>query len=158
MTNPQAPQPAQGNEDDVRKAFESEMRFEDVWGHKNLRRDKRGDYLNSWTGSMWEVWKACAATYAEQVARAERNRDMWREQCRGQAAQLEAMRVTPAPESAQLRQRFTAWMAKEMCFSPDEMAFDDARRCFTDLRIHVAWCAYREAALAAIDKATGAQA
>ena len=100
MSKTQAPDPAQANEDDIRKAFESEMRCEDEWGHKNLKRDKRGDYLNSWTGSMWLVWKACAATYAEQVARAERNRDMWREQCRRQAAQLEAMHAIPAPDGA----------------------------------------------------------
>lgn len=43
------------------------------------------------------------------------------------------------------RDNFTAWMSEEMCFSAEELAFDEARNCFIDLRIHVAWCAYREA-------------
>lgn len=47
----------------------------------------------------------------------------------------------PAPADQQ-RQQFAAWMAEEMCFSPEEMAFDEARNCFADLRIHIAWRAY----------------
>lgn len=52
------PAPAEGDE---RAAFEAEMRCEEEWGHKNLKRDKHGDYLNSWTGAMWAVWQARAA-------------------------------------------------------------------------------------------------
>lgn len=52
-----AARPAQ----DDRAAFEAEMRCEETWGHKNLKRDKHGHYLNSWTGAMWEVWQAARA-------------------------------------------------------------------------------------------------
>lgn len=46
---------------DERAAFEAEMRCEEEWGLKNLKRDKHGHYLNSWTGTMWAVWQARAA-------------------------------------------------------------------------------------------------
>lgn len=54
-TPPSPQQAAQGGE---RERFEAEMRCEDVWGHRSLKRDKSGRYVNSWVAVMWEVWQA----------------------------------------------------------------------------------------------------
>lgn len=52
----QATQPAEAR--DEREAFEAEMRCEDVWGHRSLKKRADGRYENWLVDLMWDVWQA----------------------------------------------------------------------------------------------------
>ena len=43
---------------DEREAFEAEMRCEDVWGHRSLKKRADGRYENWLVDLMWDVWQA----------------------------------------------------------------------------------------------------
>ena len=43
---------------DERAAFEAEMRCEDVWGHRSLKKRTDGRYENRHVDLMWAVWQA----------------------------------------------------------------------------------------------------
>ena len=43
---------------DEREAFEAEMRCEDVWGHRSLKKRPDGRYQNWQVDLMWDVWQA----------------------------------------------------------------------------------------------------
>lgn len=43
---------------DEREAFEAEMRCEDVWGHRSLKKRADGRYENWIVDLMWDVWQA----------------------------------------------------------------------------------------------------
>jgi hypothetical protein len=45
---------------DERAAFEAEMRCEDVWGHRSLKKRPDGRYQNWQVDLMWDVWQARA--------------------------------------------------------------------------------------------------
>lgn len=51
-----ATQPAEVT--DEREAFEAEMRCEDVWGHRSLKKRPDGRYQNWQVDLMWDVWQA----------------------------------------------------------------------------------------------------
>lgn len=58
-------QPAQAGElPDERQAFEREMRCEEEWGHRSLKRRADGGYENWQVALMWSVWQARAALAA----------------------------------------------------------------------------------------------
>ena len=44
-----------------REAFEAEMRCEELWGHRSLKRHPDGRYQNWLVVLMWEAWQARAA-------------------------------------------------------------------------------------------------
>lgn len=46
---------------DEREAFEGEMRCEEVWGHRSLKKKPDGRYENWCVALMWDVWQARAA-------------------------------------------------------------------------------------------------
>lgn len=46
---------------DEREAFEREMRCEEEWGHRSLKKRKNGKYENWQVDLMWDVWQARAA-------------------------------------------------------------------------------------------------
>lgn len=64
-----APQPAQATQTEVtdeREAFEAEMRCEETWGHRSLKRRPDGRYQNWQVDLMWEAWQARASLPAPQ--------------------------------------------------------------------------------------------
>ena len=44
-----------------REAFEREMRCEEEWGHRSLKKRQNGQYENWQVDLMWAVWQARAA-------------------------------------------------------------------------------------------------
>lgn len=56
-----AAQPIRAGEvTDEREAFEAEMRCEEIWGHRSLKKRKDGAYENWQVALMWDVWQARA--------------------------------------------------------------------------------------------------
>ena len=47
-----------------REAFEREMRCEEEWGHRSLKKRQNGQYENWQVDLMWDVWQARAALSA----------------------------------------------------------------------------------------------
>ena len=50
-----------------REAFEREMRCEEEWGHRSLKKRQNGQYENWQVDLMWAVWQARAAQAAKAV-------------------------------------------------------------------------------------------
>ena len=50
-----------------REAFEAEMRCEETWGHRSLKRRPDGRYQNWQVDLMWEAWQARAQVQGEPV-------------------------------------------------------------------------------------------
>lgn len=57
-----------------REAFENEMRYVDVWGHRSLKKRASGNYENWQVNLMWDVWQARAALSAGDAVDAQRYR------------------------------------------------------------------------------------
>lgn len=51
-----------------REAFEAEMRCEETWGHRSLKKRPDGRYQNWQVDVMWDVWQARASLPASQQA------------------------------------------------------------------------------------------
>ena len=51
-----------------RGAFEAEMRCEETWGHRSLKKRPDGRYQNWQVDVMWDVWQARASLPAPQQA------------------------------------------------------------------------------------------
>lgn len=56
------------NTEQMREAFEAEMRCEETWGHQSLKRKKCGRYEHWRVDLMWSVWQA-ALTHPQEPAR-----------------------------------------------------------------------------------------
>ncbi len=56
-----------------REAFEAEMRCEETWGHRSLKRRPDGRYQNWLVVLMWEAWKARASLTAKKGTNGEIN-------------------------------------------------------------------------------------
>lgn len=48
-----------------REAFEAEMRCEETWGYRSLKRHPDGCYQNWRVDLMWDVWQASAQVQGE---------------------------------------------------------------------------------------------
>ena len=57
-----------------RDAFEREMRCEEEWGHRSLKKRQNGQYENWQVDLMWAVWQARAALSAGDAVDAQRYR------------------------------------------------------------------------------------
>ena len=55
-----------------REAFEREMRCEEEWGHRSLKKRQNGKYENWQVDLMWDVWQARAALSAGDAVLADR--------------------------------------------------------------------------------------
>ena len=62
-----------------REAFEREMRCEEEWGHRSLKKRQNGQYENWQVDLMWAVWQARAAMSAGDAVDAQRYR--WLADC-----------------------------------------------------------------------------
>lgn len=54
----------------MREAFEAEMRCEETWGHRPLKKSKCGRYENWCVDLMWNVWQAALTAPAAEVPEA----------------------------------------------------------------------------------------
>jgi len=57
-----------------RDAFEREMRCDEEWGHRSLKKRQNGQYENWQVDLMWAVWQARAALIAGDAVDAQRYR------------------------------------------------------------------------------------
>ena len=54
-----------------REAFEAEMRCEETWGHRSLKKRPDGRYQNWQVDVMWDVWQARASLPTQPAAQAD---------------------------------------------------------------------------------------
>ncbi len=93
-----------------REAFEREMRCEEEWGHRSLKKRQNGKYENWQVDLMWDVWQARAALSAGDAVDAQRYR--WLADCNNYEAGL-ALIIDPKLTEQALDAAIDAAMRKD---------------------------------------------